>query len=97
MIGEYKIENENGTASYLSWEKEITVRILKKGKLKTKLLKITLLGEQEHSVQPADKAVQAWRWGYLFTKTVESGHQRQHHISYNIDYIYNIDYMYIWK
>ena len=35
---------------------------LKKGKLKTKnLLKITLLGEQEHYVQAADKAVQIRR------------------------------------
>ena len=38
------------TREYLSWEKEIIVRNFKKGKLKTKkLLKITILGEQEHS------------------------------------------------
>ena len=32
-----------------------------------KLLKITILGEQEHSVQRADraKAVQVWRWGNM--------------------------------
>ena len=42
---------------------------LKRGKLKTKkLLKITILGEQEHSVQSADrtKVVQVWRWGNMY-------------------------------
>ena len=41
---------------------------LQKGKLKTKdFLKITILGEQDHSVQSADrtKAVQVWRWGNM--------------------------------
>ena len=41
---------------------------LKKGKLKTKkLFKITILDEQEPSVQSADraKAVQIWSWGNL--------------------------------
>ena len=49
-------------SSYLSREKEGNYcSKLKKGKLKTKkLLKITTLGEQDHSVQSADrtKAVQ---------------------------------------
>ena len=42
---------------------------IKKGKLKTKkLLKITKLGKQENSVQPADrtKAVQVWCLGYIY-------------------------------
>ena len=52
----YNIENEEGIpiqgkGNYRSK--------LKKGKLKTKkLLKITILGEQEHSVQLADKPKQ---------------------------------------
>ena len=49
------------TREYLSSEKEIIIRNLKKGKLKNKkLLKIIILGEQEHSVQSAGrtKAVQ---------------------------------------
>ena len=55
---EYKIEKEGihiqGKGNYGSK--------FKKGKLKTKnLLKITILGEQEHPVQPADKAVQIRR------------------------------------
>ena len=55
---EYKIENEEGI---LIQEKGIYCSKLKKGKLKTKkLLKITILDEQEPSVQSADriKAVQ---------------------------------------
>ena len=55
---EYHIENEAGI---LIHRKENYCSKLKKGKLKTKkLLKITILGEQEHSVQSADrtKAVQ---------------------------------------
>ena len=42
---------------------------LKRGKLKTKkLLKITILGELEHSVQSADriKTVQVWRWRNMY-------------------------------
>ena len=41
---------------------------LQKGKLKTKkLLKATILGEQEHSVQSVDriKVVQVWHWGNM--------------------------------
>ena len=41
---------------------------LKKGKLKTKkLLKITIIDEQEPSVQSADKIkeVQVWNWGNM--------------------------------
>ena len=53
---EYHIENEAGI---LIHRKENYCSKLKKGKLKTKkLLKITILGEQEHSVQPAEKAMQ---------------------------------------
>ena len=63
MIVEYNIENEEGLSrdgkgNYISK--------LKNAKIKTKkLLKITILGEQEHSVQSADrtKIVQVWRWG----------------------------------
>ena len=54
---------------YLSREKEAIVQNLKKGKLKTKkLLKITIVDEQEPSVQSADraKAVQTWSWGNIF-------------------------------
>ena len=59
MIVEYNIENEEGI---LIQGKGNYCSKLKKGKLKTKkLLKITILGEQEHSVQPADKAKQVWR------------------------------------
>ena len=53
MIVEYNIENEEGLSrdgkgNYISK--------LKKAKIKTKkLLKITILGEQEHSVQSADR------------------------------------------
>ena len=63
---------------YLSREEKKRKILLeiKKGKLKTKkLLKITKLGKQENSVQPADrtKAVQVWCLGYIyiyiFTKT----------------------------
>ena len=59
---------------YLSRKKveEIIVRNWKKGKLKTKKLsKNTILDEQGPSVQSVDrtKAVQAWSWGNVFTKT----------------------------
>ena len=53
MIVEYNIENEevlsrDGKGNYISK--------LKNAKIKTKkLLKITILGEQEHSVQSADR------------------------------------------
>ena len=57
-------------SSYLSREKEGNCcSKLKKGKLKTKkLLKTTTLGEQDHSVQSADrtKAVQVWPWGNMY-------------------------------
>ena len=50
---EYHIENEAGI---LIHRKENYCSKLKKGKLKTKkLLKITILGEQEHSVQSAER------------------------------------------
>ena len=55
---------------YLS-RKEIIVRNWKKGKLKIKTLtKITLLDEQEPSVQSTGrtKAVQVWSRGNLFSK-----------------------------
>ena len=55
---EYNIKNEEGI---LIQGKGNYCLKLKKGKLKTKkLLKVTILGEQEHSVQSADrnKAVQ---------------------------------------
>ena len=57
---EYNIENEEGI---LIQGKGNYCSKLKKGKLKTKkLLKITILDEQEPSVQSADrtKAVQVW-------------------------------------
>ena len=63
---EYNIENEEGI---LIQGKGNYCSKLKKGKLKTKkLLKITILGEQEHSVQSADrnKAVQIWPWGNMY-------------------------------
>ena len=53
MIVEYNIENEEGLSrdgkgNYISK--------LKNAKIKTKkLLKITILGEQKHSVQSADR------------------------------------------
>ena len=63
MTVEYNIENKGilnqGKGNYCSK--------LKKGKLKTKkLLKITVLDEQEPSVQSADriKAVQIWSWSW---------------------------------
>ena len=66
MIVEYNIENEEGI---LIQGKGNYCSKLKKGKLKTKkLLKITILGEQDHSVQSADrtKAVQVWPWGNMY-------------------------------
>ena len=52
---EYNIENEEGI---LIHGKVNYCTKLKIGKLKTKsLLKLTILGEQEHLVQPAGKAV----------------------------------------
>ena len=63
MTVEYNIENKGilnqGKGNYCSK--------LKNGKLKTKkLLKITVLDEQEPSVQSADriKAVQIWSWSW---------------------------------
>ena len=54
LIVECNIENEDGILQ----GKGNHCSKLKKGKLKTKkLLKITILGEQEHSIQPSDKAV----------------------------------------
>ena len=53
---EYNIENEEGI---LIQGKGNYCSKLKKGQLKTKsMLKPTILGEQEHSLQPAGKAVQ---------------------------------------
>ena len=53
---EYNIENEEGI---LFQGKGNYCLKLKKGKLKTKkLLKITILGEQEHSVQSPDKTME---------------------------------------
>ena len=66
MIVEYNIENEEGI---LIQGKGNYCSKLKKGKLKTKkLLKITILDEQEPSVQSADrtKAVQVWSWGNMY-------------------------------
>ena len=66
LIMEYTIENEEGI---LIQAKGNYCSKLKRGKLKTKkLLKITILGEQEHSVQSADrtKAVQVWSWGKMY-------------------------------
>ena len=66
MIVEYNIENEEGIIIQGKWN---LCSKLKKGQLKTKkLLKITILGEQEHSVQSADrnKAVQIWPWGNMY-------------------------------
>ena len=62
----YNIENEEGI---LIQGKGNYCLKLKKGKLKTKkLLKITILDEQEPSVQSADrtKAVQVWSWGNMY-------------------------------
>ena len=63
---EHNIENEEGI---LIQGKGNYCSKLKKGKLKTKkLLKITILGEQEHSVCSADrtKTVQVWRWRNMY-------------------------------
>ena len=63
---EYNIENEEGI---LIQGKGNYCSKLKKGKLKTKkLLKITILDEQEPSVQSADRtrAVQVWSWGNTY-------------------------------
>ena len=67
---EYNIENEEGI---LIQGKGNYCSKLKKGKLKTKkLLKITILGEQDYSVQSAKQnqssASLTWR-KYLSTKT----------------------------
>ena len=66
MIVEYNIENEEGI---LIQGKGNHCSKLKKGKLKTKkLLKITILDEQEPSVQSADrtKSLQVWSWGNMY-------------------------------
>ena len=61
---EYNIENEEGI---LIQGKGNYCSKLKKGQLKTKsMLKLTILGEQEHSLQPAGKAVQVWRWWNMY-------------------------------
>ena len=63
---EYNIKNDQ---EILIHGKGNSFSKLKKEKLKTiiKSLKITIFGEQEHSVQSTDrtKAVQAWRWGNI--------------------------------
>ena len=59
---------------------------LKKGKLKTeRLLKITILDEQEPSVQSADrtKAVKVWSWGSLYSLRPENWPYRSAIISEN--------------
>ena len=67
---EYNIENEEGIL--IQWRegwKGNYCSKLKKRKLKTKkLLKITILDEQEPSGQSADrtKAVQVWSWGNMY-------------------------------
>ena len=74
MIVEYNIENEEGI---LIQGKGNYCSKLKKGKLKTKkLLKITILDEQEPSVQSADrtKAVQVWSWGNMYQNLVSGLH-----------------------
>ena len=66
---EYNIENEEGI---LIQGKGNYCSKLKKGKLKTKkLLKITILGEQEHSVQSTENQNNAslTLMKYVFTKT----------------------------
>ena len=66
MIEEYNIENEEGI---FFQGKENYCSKLEKGKLKTKkLLKITILDEQEPSIKSADrtKAVQVWHWGNMY-------------------------------
>ena len=66
MIVEYNIENEEGI---LIQGKGNYCSKLKKGKLKTKkLLKITILDEQEPSVQLADrtKAMRVWSGGNMY-------------------------------
>ena len=81
MTVEYNIENEEvifiqGIGNYCSK--------FKKGKLKTKKLsKITILAEQKHSVQSADrnKAVQVWHWGNMYLP--KPGKCPSHHLSEN--------------
>ena len=54
---EYNIENEEEIAVLIQGRGNYCSK-LKRGKPRTKkLLKITILGEQEHSIQPSDKAV----------------------------------------
>ena len=70
MIEEYNIENEEGI---FFQGKENYSSKLEKGKLKTKkLLKITILDEQEPSIKSADRttAVQVWRWGNMYKMVV---------------------------
>ena len=65
MIVEYNIENEEGI---LIQGKGNYCSKLKKGKLRTKkLLKITILDEEEPSGQSGDRteAVQVWSWGNM--------------------------------
>ena len=70
MIVEYNIENEEGI---LFQRKGNYCSKSKKEKLKTKkLLKMTILDEQEPSVKSADrsKAVQFWSWGNMYKAAV---------------------------
>ena len=69
LILECNIKNEEGVI--IQWKENFCSK-LKKGKLKTKkLLKITILGEQEHSVQSTDNQNNAslTLMKYVFTKT----------------------------
>ena len=65
---EYNIENEEEIAVLIQGRGNYCSK-LKRGKPRTKkLLKITILGEQEHSIQSVDrtKAVQVWRWENMY-------------------------------
>ena len=83
MIVEYNIENEEGM---LIQGKGNYCSKLKKGKLKTKkLLKITILGEQEHSEQSAErtKTVQVWHWGNMYLPKPDGKYEPSQHLSEN--------------
>ena len=74
---------------YLSREEKKRKILLeiKKGKLKTKkLLKITKLGKQENSAQPADrtKAVQVWCLGYIYIYIYQNLESGGHHSIYPV-------------
>ena len=69
---EYNIENEEGILIQPHTMGKGNLFEIKKRKVTKNLLKITLLDEQEPSVQSADKtkAVQVWRWNiYWYTET----------------------------